>query len=277
MTSPELDAPDNLQEPVQQKLPLAFLHGKAVVDKPEDLYIPPDALEIILETFEGPLDLLLFFIQRDKLDIYDIPISKITNDFLKYISYLNKMNIDIGADFIYMASLLMNIKSKMLLPTTISDEDEEIDPREDLVLKLIEYKKYKDISDELSKVMNDYNLTHKTTIKDEYEIFDHHKELINQKLDLYDIIRTYADLINNIENVTNYELDFEEISVSDQINFVRDILKNKKEITFSNLIKKFNNKIFLIYTFIAILEMIKSREIKIKQKKMFSDIYITNI
>jgi len=233
--------------------------------------------KINIDNFEGPLDLLLFFIQRDKLDIYDIPISKITNDFLKYISYLNKMNIDIGADFIYMASLLMNIKSKMLLPATISDEDEEIDPREDLVLKLIEYKKYKDISDELSKVMNDYNLTHKTTIKDEYDAFDHHQELINQKLDLYDIIRTYADLINNIENVTNYELDFEEISVSDQINFLRDILKNKKEITFSNLIKKFNNKIFLIYTFIAILEMIKNREIKIEQKKMFSDIYITNI
>ena len=233
--------------------------------------------KINIDNFEGPLDLLLFFIQRDKLDIYDIPISKITNDFLKYISYLNKMNIDIGADFIYMASLLMNIKSKMLLPTTISDEDEEIDPREDLVLKLIEYKKYKDISDELSKVMNDYNLTHKTTIKDEYEVFDHHQELINQKLDLYDIIRTYTDLINNIEDITHYELDFEEISVSDQINFVRDILKNKKEITFSNLIKKFNNKIFLIYTFIAILEMIKSKEIKIKQKKMFSDIYIINI
>ena len=233
--------------------------------------------KVNIDNFEGPLDLLLFFIQRDKFDIYDIPISKITNDFLEYISYLNKMNIDIGADFIYMASLLMNIKSKMLLPVTISDEDEEIDPREDLVLKLVEYKKYKDISNELSKVMNDYNLTHKTTIKDEYEVFDNHQELINQKLDLYDIIRTYADLINNIENITNYELDFEEISVSDQINFIRDILKNKKEITFSNLIKKLNNRIFLIYTFIAILEMIKSREIKIEQKKIFSDIYITNI
>ena len=233
--------------------------------------------KINIDNFEGPLDLLLFFIQRDKLDIYDIPISKITNDFLKYISYLNKMNIDIGADFIYMASLLMNIKSKMLLPVTPSDEDEGIDPREDLVLKLIEYKKYKDISDELYKVMNDYSLTHKTTIKDESEVFEYHQESINQKLDLYDIIRTYADLINNIENITNYELDFEEISVSDQINFIRDILKNKKEITFSNLIKKFNNKIFLIYTFIAVLEMIKSREIKIEQKKMFSDIYIINI
>ena len=232
--------------------------------------------KINIDNFQGPLDLLLFFIQRDKLDIYDIPISKITNDFLKYISYLNKMNIDVGADFIYMASLLMNIKSKMLLPNDIIDDDEEIDPREDLVLKLIEYKKYKDISNELSNLMDDYSLTHKTIIQDDNSI-DSDDQFFNQEFDLYDIIKIYADLINNIEDKNDYQLHFEEISVSDQINFVRDILKNKKKITFSELIKKFNNKIFLIYTFIAILEMIKNREIKIEQKEIFSDIYIINI
>ena len=229
--------------------------------------------KINIDNFEGPLDLLLFFIQRDKLDIYDIPISKITNDFLKYISYLNKMNIDVGADFIYITSLLMNIKSKMLLPNEFIDEDEVIDPREDLVLKLVEYKKYKDISNELSNLVSNYSLNHKTIIKDDY---DNNNEFLNQKFDLYDIIKTYANLINNIENNNDYELHFEKISVSDQVNFIRDILKNKKKITFSNLIKKFNNKIFLIYTFIAILEMIKSKEIRIEQKKIFSDIYITN-
>ena len=230
--------------------------------------------KINIDNFEGPLDLLLFFIQRDKLDIYDIPISKITNDFLKYISYLNKMNIDVGADFIYMASLLMNIKSKMLLPNEFINEDEVIDPREDLVLKLVEYKKYKDISNELSNLVSNYSLTHKTIIQDGY---DNGNELLNQKFDLYDIIKTYANLINNIEYNNDYELHFEKISVSDQANFIRDILKNKKKITFLNLIKILNNKIFLIYTFIAILEMIKNKEIKIEQKKIFSDIYITNI
>ena len=232
--------------------------------------------KINIDNFQGPLDLLLFFIQRDKLDIYDIPISKITNDFLKYISYLSKMNIDVGADFIYMASLLMNIKSKMLLPNDTVDEDEEIDPREDLVLKLIEYKKYKDISNELSNLMDNYSLTHKTVIKDDYDNINQNNEFINQKFDLYDIIKIYSNLINNIEDASDYELHFEEISVSDQVNFIRDILKNEKKITFSNLIKKFNNKIFLIYTFIAILEMIKNKEIRIEQKKIFSDIYITN-
>jgi len=233
--------------------------------------------KINIDNFEGPLDLLLFFIQRDKLDIYDIPISKITNDFLKYISFLKKTNIDVGADFIYMASILMNIKSKMLIPNEIINEDENIDPREDLVLKLVEYKKYKDISNELSKVMNNYSLTHKTIIENKDDIIDDSNDFLNNQLTLYDIIKTYATLIANIDNVNDYELKFDKISVSDQINFVKDILKNKKKISFSNLIKKFDSKIFLIYTFIAILEMIKNKDIKIEQKKIFSEIYIKNI
>ena len=174
--------------------------------------------KINIDNFQGPLDLLLFFIQRDKLDIYDIPISKITNDFLKYISYLNKMNIDVGADFIYMASLLMNIKSKMLLPNDIIDDDEEIDPREDLVLKLIEYKKYKDISNELSNLMDDYSLTHKTIIQDDNSI-DSDDQFFNQEFDLYDIIKIYADLINNIEDKNDYQLHFEDLVISYRYNF----------------------------------------------------------
>ena len=164
----------------------------------------------------------------------------------------------------------------MLIPNNLIDDDELIDPREDLMLKLIEYKKYKDISTQLSKVMDNYSLTHKTIVNDK-EYFIDNNDFSNQKLDLYDIIKTYAHLIDNIENITNYELNFDKISVSDQINFVKDILKNKKKISFSDLIKQFKNKIFLIYTFIAILEMIKSKEIKIEQKKYFSEIYIINI
>ena len=104
-----------------------------------------------LENFEGPLDLLLYFIKRDKIDIYDIPISKITKDFFDYISMLNQLNIEVGGDFIYIASLLMRIKSRMLLPREKNELEEEIDPRTDLVSKLIEYKKFKEISQKLSK------------------------------------------------------------------------------------------------------------------------------
>ena len=234
--------------------------------------------KINIDNFEGPLDLLLFFIQRDKLNIYDIPISEITNDFLDYISYLNKMNIDIGADFIYMASLLMNIKSKMLLPNEIFEDEESIDPRQDLMLKLIEYKKYKNISNELSKLMTNFSSTHRTFIKPKEDTESSYLELSNEELNLYDIIKTYAHLIDNINDKTiNYEINFEEISVTDQIIFIKNILKDKNKISFSNLIKNFDSKVYLIYTFIAILEMIKNKEIKIEQRKMFSEFYIKDI
>ena len=120
--------------------------------------------KINIDDFEGPLDLLLFFIQRDKLNIYDIPISKITNDFLNYLNDINDKNIEIGADFIYMASLLMKIKSKMLLPQEINEEEEIIDPRQDLVLKLIEYKKFKEISGKISEMGENYFKKHLSLI-----------------------------------------------------------------------------------------------------------------
>ena len=235
--------------------------------------------KVNLNDFEGPLDLLLFFIKRDKLNIYDIPISKITNDFLDYISKLNNMNIEVGAEFIYMASLLMNIKSKMLLPVNSIQEEEFIDPRENLMLRLLEYKKYKNISYQLSKVMDNYNLTHRTIIPPNQDLnYTYSDSSAIEEFNLYDIIETYAHLINQINSkAINYEIDFETVSVNDQIIFIKDILKKQDKISFTNLIKAFNNQIYLIYTFIAILEMVKSKKIKIKQDKMFSEIYIISI
>tara|TARA_B100000029_G_C17303405_1_gene861536 strand:- start:355 stop:855 length:501 start_codon:yes stop_codon:yes gene_type:complete len=166
----------------------------------------------------------------------------------------------------------------MLLPNDLSEDDESIDPRQDLMLKLIEYKKYKNISNELSKLMTNYNSTHRTIIGSNKDQVYSYSELSNEELNLYDIIKTYAHLINKInDDKINYEINFEEISVGDQIMFIKNILKDKDSISFTDLIKSFNNKIYLIYTFIAILEMIKNKEIKIKQIKMFSEIYITNI
>lgn len=106
MTSQELDAQDNLQEPVQQKLPLAFLHGKAVVDKPEDLYIPPDALEIILETFEGPLDLLLYLIKKHKLDVLELSIFSITEQYVSYVEMMSEFQLELAGEYLVMAALL---------------------------------------------------------------------------------------------------------------------------------------------------------------------------
>lgn len=226
--------------------------------------------------FEGPLDLLLFFIQRDKLNIYDIPISEITNEFLDYISALNKINIEIGAEFIYMASLLMKIKSKMLLP--IDDSDEEIvDPRHDLVLQLIEYKKFKNISNYLSKVHHKCNKTYRTKVMEEYnDSIVTNNDILIGELNLYDIIKNYSYLIENLPASKKYQIEYENFSISEQISVIQNQFRNKDKITFSSIIKQAKSKAYLVCTFIAILEMIKSNEIVIKQKNSFSEIYIIN-
>ena len=233
--------------------------------------------KVNLNDFEGPLDLLLFFIKRDKLNIYDIPISKITTDFLNYISKLNNMNIEVGAEFIYMASLLMKIKSKMLLPKEELEKEEDIsDPRLDLVLQLIEYKKYKQISKTLSKISDKYTKRHKTEIKNNYtDIPIKTDDILIGNFNLYDIIKTYNQLIKTIPDNT-YDIDNEKFSITEQIKLISSQIKSKKKIKFSTIIKQVKSRSYLVCSFIAILEMIRRNEIKIEQKNSFSEIYIIN-
>ena len=232
--------------------------------------------KVNINDFEGPLDLLLFFIRRDKLNIYDISISKITNDFLDHISILNQMNIEVGGEFIHMASLLMKIKSKMLLPKDELDIEDDIDPRQDLILKLLEYKKFKDISDHLSDIKDDYSNRHKTKIKEKYKTINNEHDFSVGNFNLNHIIKTYSHLINQLPDVNPYELDNDKFSVQEQIELLKEEMGNKSKISFKHIIKIAKSKIQIIYLFIAILEMIRNREIKVEQKESFSEIYIIN-
>lgn len=146
----------------QQKLPLAFLHGEAVIEKPEDLYIPPEALEVILETFEGPLDLLLYLIKRHKLDILELPIFSITQQYVQYVEMMKDMQLELAGEYLVMAALLAQIKSRMLLPKHEELEEEE-DPRAELVRRLQEYEQFKQAAenlDEIPRVERDIFVAH---------------------------------------------------------------------------------------------------------------------
>tara|TARA_Y100001935_G_scaffold255443_1_gene268504 strand:+ start:5745 stop:6464 length:720 start_codon:yes stop_codon:yes gene_type:complete len=232
--------------------------------------------KININDFEGPLDLLLFFIQRDKLNIYDIPISKITNDFLQYLSNLTDKDIEVGAEFIYMASLLMKIKSKMLLPTD-EVEEELVDPRQDLVLKLLEYKKFKQISETISKIGDKYSQKHKTRINEKLINSVDIKDTVHvENVDLYELIKAFENIIRSIPENNYHEVINESHSIKDQMNLIEQKLSNKKKIPFKSLFKYDKSKSYIVYTFIALLEMIKNGIIKIEQKKSFNDIYLIN-
>ena len=187
------------------------------------------------------------------------------------------MNIEVGAEFIYMASLLMKIKSKMLLPKEELEKEEDIsDPRLDLVLQLIEYKKYKQISKTLSKISDKYTKRHKTEIKNNYtDIPIKTDDILIGNFNLYDIIKTYNQLIKNIPDNT-YDIDNEKFSITEQIKLISSQIKSKKKIKFSTIIKQVKSRSYLVCSFIAILEMIRRNEIKIEQKNSFSEIYIIN-
>ena len=230
---------------------------------------------IRLENFEGPLDLLLYFIKRDKIDIYDIPISEITSEYIQVIDEAKKLDVSVAGEFLFMASMLLRIKTQMLLPRQIGEEGLVIDdPRIDLVSQLIEYKKYKDIAYKLKNLHDDnkdsfFRSTEKVIYDQNPEVSDFLKEV-----SLFDISKIFKDAIENAPTKDSFKIYREIVSLNDQKNFIIKSFKGKKIISLKELVKKLETKIEIIVTFLSLLEMIKQSEIICSQKKIFEDIKI---
>ena len=226
--------------------------------------------EIKLPLFEGPFDLLLFFIERDEIDIMDIPISKITNDFFEYISDLESMNIEVASEFIVVAATLMRIKSKMLLPRlSLDEEGNEIDPREELVEHLIEYKKYKSVISEFSD-LEDSRLSKKIRGNLESEvgtIAERAKvESELQDIDIYKLLVVFQNVLSKYENEKNkpkHQIFEYPYTITEQKKFLINLLKSKSKISFIRLVEDNPLKILVIYNFLAMLELIQESKIKL--------------
>lgn len=226
--------------------------------------------EIKLPLFEGPFDLLLFFIERDEIDIMDIPISKITNDFFEYILDLESMNIEVASEFIVVAATLMRIKSKMLLPRlSLDEEGNEIDPREELVEHLIEYKKYKSVISEFSD-LEDSRLSKKIRGNLESEvgtIAERAKvESELQDIDLYKLLVVFQNVLSKYENEKNkpkHQIFEYPYTITEQKKFLINLLKSKSKISFIRLVEDNPLKILVIYNFLAMLELIQESKIKL--------------
>jgi len=239
------------------------------------------SFEVKIPLFEGPFDLLLFFIERDELDIYDIPISQITNNFLDYLKHLEKMNIEVASEFILVAAKLMRIKAKMLLPRPQLDEEgNEIDPREELVKHLLEYKKYKSVLQELSNMESDMMLREKRgnvvrEIKKLSEAVNVETEL--QDIDLYKLLKVYKKVLNR------YQLESEKpkhkviqypYTISHQKDFILAKVMEKKKLSFSQVIEYNIEKIAVIYNFLAILELLQLNKITISIGEGYNNFWI---
>jgi segregation and condensation protein A len=223
-----------------------------------------------LAVFNGPLDLLLYLIKKEEVDIYDIPIAKITKQYLQYIDMMTSLNLEIVGEFILMAATLIRIKTKLLLPVD-KDNPEEIDPREELIMALMEYKKYKEAGD----ILRD------KALEEEQKYVPHSPvEKIEGRVDLepvttlFDLISAFKDVISNKPDETFHEVEVEDVSIEDRIKYVMEYLQQNEFATFQQLFADVPKKIVAVITFIALLELSRSRRIAIYQSLPYSELRV---
>lgn len=238
--------------------------------------------EIKLPLFEGPFDLLLFFIERDELDIYDIPIAKITNDFLDYVHQLDNMNIEVASEFILVAATLMRIKSKMLLPRPQLDEQgNEIDPREELVKHLLEYKKYKSVVENFHKMeetelMKERRGNLMKEIRTLAESGNVEAEL--QDVDLFKLMSVFEKVLKRFDSEKNkpiHQVIQYPYTVESQKKYIVTELQKNQRLSFIDIVQAFPTRIGLIFNFLAVLEMLALQLLTIQVGEGFNNFWIT--
>jgi segregation and condensation protein A len=247
----------------------AKLYGEPVIEIPSDLYIPPDALEIILEAFEGPLDLLLYLIRKENLDILDIPMAPLTRQYLEYVEVMRKKNLELAADYLVMAAMLMEIKSRLLLPRPPQAEPLEEDPRAELVRRLLEYERIKKAAaalDELPQVGRDV-----VAISVWIE-----KELSERLPDVHaqDLAEAWRGLLHRARMSAHHHVSREELSVREHMSAILRRLRERRVLEFGELFDPSRGVAVLVVTFLALLELARELLIEITQAENFSPIYV---
>lgn len=230
--------------------------------------------KVEIDQFQGPLDLLLYFIRRDEIDINDIPIAKITAEYLQIVEDMKSMNLSVAGEFILMAATLMRIKSKMLLPRPdLDDLGEPIDPRTELVQQLIEYKKYKDIADNLSEKWEALSYQHERSVTQ--SIDDIEKEINYLKeISVFELAKHFKEVMDRAPEINPYEVDLNTLDLSDKKQFILSSFDGRGILSFEHLLKSCKSKLEVVITFIALLDLVQQFKIAVFQSSLFEDIEI---
>jgi segregation and condensation protein A len=223
-----------------------------------------------LDVFEGPLDLLLFLIKRDEIDIYDIPIAHITRQYLEYIDLMKVLNLEVAGEFIVMAATLIRIKAKMLLPRTV-DEEEEEDPREELVQALLEYRKFKEAACVLKEKEEEQS---RWFPRADPDLSGLPKEEILVEASLYDLMSAFKKILDSQPKETFHTINYSRVTIEERIEYVLSCLAQKDGVVFTELFLDTPIKLVMVVTFMAILELIRLQKIYIRQTKHFSEIWV---
>jgi segregation and condensation protein A len=251
--------------------PVAVVSGEAVTALPEDLYIPPDALEVFLETFEGPLDLLLYLIKKQNLDILNIPVRRITSQYMEYITLMESMRLELAAEYLVMAAMLCEIKSRMLLPRQEELNEDEDDPRAELVRRLLEYERFKQAAidlDTIPRMERDVVVAQSDCDTDSLE-----KPVPDVTFDA--LIQAFRDVLIRAENFSHHNVTRESLSIRARMGDILEKLNEEGFVYFTALFRYKEGRNGLVVTFIAILELVKQSMIHIVQTDAFSPIHVS--
>lgn len=252
-------------------LPIALVKGEVYSQLPKDLYIPPDALEVFLEQFEGPLDLLLYLIKKQNLDILDIPIVNITKQYMEYIDLMKDMRLELAAEYLVMAAMLAEIKSRMLLPSPPVEDEDDIDPRAELIRRLQEYERYRKAADEFENMERmGRDVLAVSVVCDQVQ--DKEKPL--PKLELDQLLKAFSDVLKRAEMFTQHHIEMEALSVRERMSQVLSLVKDGEFAEFTTLFDVTEGRMGVVVTFLAILELIKESLLEIVQSEAFAQIHI---
>ncbi|MGR8919079.1 MAG: segregation and condensation protein A [Gammaproteobacteria bacterium] len=256
--------------PTQTEMPFAVVQGTPITEPPKDLYIPPDALEVFLEAFEGPLDLLLYLIKRQNLDILDIPIARITEQYMSYIDMMQELKLELAAEYLVMAAMLAEIKSRMLLPRPPSDEEEESDPRAELVRRLQEYERFKKAAVDIDDLPR-FERDHFEVVVD-FERPPAPQQWPDVPFDA--ILDAFRDVLRRADMFADHHIQREPLSVRERMSNVLARAKPEAFTAFHDFFTPTEGRAGVVVTLVAILELLKEALIEIVQNGEREPIYI---
>lgn len=259
-------------KPQQEELPFAMVQGQAYTELPKDLYIPPDALKVFLEAFEGPLDLLLYLIKRQNLDILDIDVSEITDQYVRYVELMDVMQFELAAEYLVMAAMLAEIKSRMLLPRSSTDEEgDDEDPRAELIRRLQQYERFRQAAEDIDELPRlDRDVFDASAQPPEY-----HRPRPQPEVDLKEILLALAEVLSRAQMNQSHHIHREKLSTRERMTQVLERLSQTDGfVPFISLFRVDEGRLGVVVTFLAIMELIKETLVEIVQTEPLGPIHV---
>ncbi len=270
MSTPEIDTPEIKEHPQQEEMPFALVQGAPYTEFPKDLYIPPQALEVFLEAFEGPLDLLLWLIKRQNLDVLDIPIAEITRQYVEYVELMKEMQLELAAEYLVMAAMLAEIKSRMLLPRPAGNDEEEDDPRAELIRRLQEYERFKQAAEDIDTLPRLGRDIFPVVVETPYR--QSHRP--QPQVDLKEILLAMAEVVRRAEMFAHHHIEREPLSVRERMSQVLSSLSAERFSEFTGLFRIEEGRRGVVVTLMAVLELIRQSLVELIQTEPYGPIYV---